>query len=476
MSPSNQTIILGGVTIVDPRDGSLMPNVDITISEGRIVSVTKISAQSATAPGRIGLLGKYVVPGFQDMHAHALNASDPTGALRLMLAFGVTGFRQMSGMGALLAARAAGTLAHGPDDPRLVELPGEILSPANAATVEQALVTLHAEVDKGADFIKVVAVSPAVFTAVQQEARKIGTTISGHLPVASDPVTVSHDGMRSLEHLGPGVVLLAACSSERDSIREILGQAPEIRLPKVKLPFMDRIFAAILTRIVVNPVQRSSADSVQLLQRAIDTFDEARARELAGVFAADGTWNTPTLIRQLTTVECDLPRFPADPDLRYVAPGTLKLWKRTAANFARKFTVEQRATFHAQYELQLRLLKIFDDAGVGLLAGTDATGGVWVIPGASLHHEFDELARAGLSPLRVLQTATWNAAEFLGTTAATGTVEPGKVADLVILEANPVESVDALHGVAGVVLGGRYHSAADLEAMKAGVASARSIS
>jgi imidazolonepropionase-like amidohydrolase len=84
------------------------------------------------------------------------------------------------------------------------------------------------------------------------------------------------------------------------------------------------------------------------------------------------------------------------------------------------------------------------------------------VPGYSLHQEFDELARAGLSPLRVLQTVTLDAAEFLGRTKTRGTVEKGKQADLVVLDQNPIESVDHLHGIAGVVRAARYHPAAEL--------------
>ena len=85
-------------------------------------------------------------------------------------------------------------------------------------------------------------------------------------------------------------------------------------------------------------------------------------------------------------------------------------------------------------------------------AGSDSGGAAWEVPGLALHQEFDELARAGLSPLRVLQLTTSNAAEFLDAAAVMGSVDAGKHADLVLLEANPLESVDHLHRISGEVL------------------------
>jgi len=104
------------------------------------------------------------------------------------------------------------------------------------------------------------------------------------------------------------------------------------------------------------------------------------------------------------------------------------------------------------------MVRIFDEEGVKMIAGSDVSASGWEIPGFALHEEFDQLAAAGLTPLRILQMATINAAEFLCRTATSGTLEPRKDADVVLLSANPVENVAHLHDIAGVVRAGRYYS------------------
>jgi imidazolonepropionase-like amidohydrolase len=103
------------------------------------------------------------------------------------------------------------------------------------------------------------------------------------------------------------------------------------------------------------------------------------------------------------------------------------------------------------YQRQLALTKLFDDAGVRMMAGTDGDGQV---PGHSLHQEFDELAKAGLSPLKILQMTTLNPAEFLGRTTTMGSIEVGKNADLLLLDANPIVTVQNMHRIDGVVRAG----------------------
>jgi imidazolonepropionase-like amidohydrolase len=189
-----------------------------------------------------------------------------------------------------------------------------------------------------------------------------------------------------------------------------------------------------------------------------------KARALGRRFAAAGTWQCPTLIRLRTQQMCDSADFRDDPDLRFVSARSARAWEDAARAFAR-FSAADHVTFAALYRRQLELVRLFAAEGVPLLAGTDCVGAAWVIPGPSLHREFDELAEAGLDPLAVLQTTTLNPARFLGLADELGTVEPGRAADLVLLDADPIADVENLHRVSGVVRAGTPYPAADLAAM-----------
>ena len=121
------------------------------------------------------------------------------------------------------------------------------------------------------------------------------------------------------------------------------------------------------------------------------------------------------------------------------------------------------------FAAQLRLTGLFDAAGVKMLAGTDF-GGQWIVPGRSLHREFDLLARSGVSPLHILQMATMGPARYLGREASMGAVEAGRDADLVLLAGDPNASAANLHKVSGVVRAGRFLSRRDLDTLSSDIA------
>jgi imidazolonepropionase-like amidohydrolase len=455
--------ILHDTTVIDVRDGGARRGVDITIDGGRISSITPSSDDHPEGVTVVDARGTYAVPGFCDMHAHPLaGRNDASPALRLMLACGVTGFRQMGGSRSLLDDRSNGRLRLPVDGPALLSTPGDVLLPFNAGSEDAALHTVRQQAEDGADFIKVAMVTPQVFFPLQAEAARLGLTTVGHLPVGIDVKAASDGRMRSIEHLGPGVGIVAACCDHQDAIEHTVADRPAPKFPTVpRLPFAERLMGMLMSRmmakIVINPVLMAKPADAELIADAGNSFNDGKARELAKVFAADQTWQCPTLIRLRTQQFCDDPTYHHDPNNRFASQRTLKGWRKAAKKYASR-PEAMRTAYRNIYTRQLHLVRIFDEEGVKLLAGSDVSGSGWEIPGFALHQEFDQLAAAGLTPLRILQMTTINAAEFLGRTDTMGTVDIGKDADIVLLSGDPTEDVAKLHDIVGVVRAGRYYS------------------
>jgi imidazolonepropionase-like amidohydrolase len=471
--------ILRDSTVVDVRDGSLRRAVDIRVEGGRIASIAPTSDDHPDQVAVVDARGKYAVPGFCDMHAHPLaDRRDAEPALKLMLACGVTGFRQMGGSRTLLNDRATGNLILPADGPALLAMPGEVLLPFNAGTESVALQSVRRQAEAGADFIKVAMVTPQVFFPAQAEAARLGLTTVGHLPVGIDVRAASDGRMRSIEHLGPGVGVVAACCDHQSAIDEAVADRPAPKFPTVpRLPFADRLMemlmARVMAKIVINPLLLAKPVDAELIADAGRSFNDEKARDLARVFAADQTWQCPTLIRCRTQQLCDDPAYRTDPNNRFASKRTLKSWRKATDKYSSRPTA-MRTAYRNHYARQLQMVRIFDQEGVQMIAGSDVGGSGWEIPGFALHEEFDQLAAAGLTPLRILQMTTINAAEFLGRTATMGTVEPGKDADIVLLSANPVEKAAHLHNIAGVVRAGRYFPPETLSATIEAIAQTRS--
>ena len=461
MADSNRpgVVVLRGVTVVDTRTGSLTPDLDVTLTDGRIARITPSAARKQDrpdgAPAPIDAAGKYVVPGYLEMHTHVLGPDYLARDLQLMLRTGITGFRLMSGSDKLLKQRRDGKLPLSDDTPELLSTPGAVLNPANAGTVRAAVTTVREQYAAGADFIKTALVSAPVFFAAQAEAQRLGLPIVGHLPAGIDVRAASKGGIRSIEHRGAGTGVLVSCSTDEAKIRAQLRAEPGMKAPPFRIPFADKVMGPIIKKIVINPVLRSSPLDVQMLRRAIDTFDQGRAEELAAQFVADGTWHCPDpdpRADQRALRRARVPRRPEPAVHGRADPGRLASGRGPVRRPARR----------DQGHLPRRLRPAAPpDQTAGRRRGQADRGQRLVrrrLGGArlqSLHEEFDQLARGLRLTLWSSQTATLDAAEFLGREDTLGTVEPGKEADLVLLNEDPVENVQNLHAIAGVVRGGR---------------------
>jgi cytosine/adenosine deaminase-related metal-dependent hydrolase len=452
-----QRLVLTGVTIVDTHDGRKTRDMTIAIQGGKIARISGgDQIETSDTQTTIDATGKFVVPGYLDMHAHPLQSRDAEGGLNMMLVHGITGVRQMSGSAELLAAHRAGTLVPWAGCPELLALPGTILTPFNAGSPEAALAEVQKQKAAGADFIKVVEVSRAAFFAALGEADRLGLPFTGHIPATVSVRQAAIAGMRAVEHLFGS---LEACSTAEAALLEPAQPVSARSAAVVEAPDPAAMERALANPILVRPPGYARE------ARIVETYSEDKSHSLAREFASAGTWQVPTLIRLRTMEFGDDPQYRNDPNLQYVPFATRQVWHALAEQFATRLAPAEKHVMSHLFSLQSGLVRVFKEAGVKMLAGSDSGGG-WCIPGAALHQEFELLHDAGVSPLEILQMTTLNGAKFLGREDSMGSVAEGKNADLVLLDADPLASVKNLKEIYGVVRGGSYYSSDMLEALK----------
>ncbi len=449
-------LVLDRVTVIDVRTGKLLRNRAVVIAGGKIVKVAAAgSVTAADAAQRVDGAGRFVVPGYNDMHAHNLNTASPETSLPLMLASGVTGFRQMA------PALPSGKPPLPADSPALLAMPGTLLAGPAFAQPAAVIAEVARQKTAGVDFIKVVDLPAPAFIAAADAARANGLPYAGHLPPSVDARDAMAHGMVAIEHLGPGISVLLSCSRDEAAIRAMIASAPPVRAPvDFSLP------PAQLARALANPNLLNSPAVFALFRRVIATYDEAKCRAFAADVAKSGTWMVPTLTRLEAMDLGNDSALRDNPDLRDVPPVVRTMWRDVGTDFDAKLSPEQKQVLADLFARQSALAKLFDASGVKMLTGTDF-GGQWIAPGSSLHREFDLLARAGLPPLSILRMTTLDPAHFLHREAQMGAVEAGKVADLVLLDADPTASAANLHRVVAVVRAGRYLDRAALDAIAA---------
>ncbi|MGA8762439.1 MAG: amidohydrolase family protein, partial [Candidatus Sulfotelmatobacter sp.] len=205
----------------------------------------------------------------------------------------------------------------------------------------------------------------------------------------------------------------------------------------------------------------------------LSTYNPERAAALFALLAKNHTWQCPTLVWERGGNLIDEADFTHDMRAKYV-PAHWKdvTWRRFTEQIIHEFNTDGSATRKRFVAKELEVVNAMHRAGVQFLAGTDTPAGVYVFPGFSLHEELQRLVAAGFTPMEALQTATLNPAKFLGMEDRLGTIEKGKLADLVLLDENPLDNIRNTQKIAAVVINGRLLSRADLDKMLAGVEAA----
>ena len=415
-------------TIIDPDSPTVRADQAVVVRGSRIERVGPSATVRPPDGARvIDATGKYLIPGMWDMHVHV----DVTGGrplLGLFVAAGVTGVRDMNGDLARLRGWqreiAAGTLA----GPRMVVSGPYITGRASPLPHLLALTPAEGEraVDSlariGVDFIKVHnRLSPETSAAIGRAAARHGMVVAGHVSLPLSPLDAARSGVRSEEHL--------------------------YAFPNWCSPADSAVIAG----------------ATELQQYVMGRCTSEPQAAMYVALAREQTWITPTLGVQQGLAELRVPIVRGDSTAQYYSDALLE---RLAEEFELPPAPPAAAVAAGQrlFERRLALVGALHRAGVRLLGGTDSpltVGG----PGASLVGELEWLVRAGLTPREALRTVTTEPARYFAADSL-GSVSAGRVADLVLLDADPLEDVANVRRIALVMSNGRLFEARDLERLR----------
>ena len=432
--PVNAAHAFIDVTVVSMAGPEPAPHRTVLVADGRIVAVGPAGEVSvpATAP-RIDGRGKFLLPGLADMHAHVGFDYQPgqTGEradLLLYLASGVTSIRNAVGSPATLALEEAvenGMLV----GPRL-ETASPLLEGENAVwdfatrilSAEEARAAVRRIAADGYESIKIYhTLSRETYKAVVDEAVKLGIPFFGHVPFEVGVEEVLADGQASIEHFrGYDIDGLSLDVLEIDG-----GRSAER-------------FASWLN------------------------MSGGRMDELVRATVAAGTWNCPTFVVNAMLIDADrLDEYAGHPMAAYMPADLVARFRESGLEDL--FSMESRDMLRQARPRMLEFLKKLHDAGAPLMTGTDTFPSL--VPGFTLIDELGTFVEAGLSPYAALQAATTGPARYLGEGDTRGRILPGMAADLVLLGANPLDDIENLWQLDGVMANGRWFSRETLLSM-----------
>jgi imidazolonepropionase-like amidohydrolase len=402
----------------------------VIVRDGRIESVGPTSGTDVPrGTDIVDATGRFLIPALADMHVHlegeAWNVMFPPDEqfapddldferlLFLYVANGVATVEVMSALPEHVAVRDS--IARGEMlGPRLVlsrmiDGPGKAWPPPIADWVATGAEGRQAVLDArqvGYDRMKVYSfLDPPTYDAILATAREVGMDVDGHVPYALS---------------------------------------------------VERVVEAGQTHIV---------HSEEIMKQAAGDYSRERIEYFATILAESGTWVTPTLItsRNVLAILDDPASALAPPESRYLHPMDLGIWAFINTNLLQTIPQEQRVGLREGFEeFQQPLTLALHEAGAGLMTGTDALL-PGCLPGFSVHDELGELVGAGLSAFDALRCSTTAPHEFLDETDQAGTIEPGKRADLVLLEADPLEDIANTRTIAGVMIRGTWLPGEEIE-------------
>ena len=406
------------VTVIPMDRERTVPGQTVVVRGDRIVAIGPADQVEVPAGGlRVDGRGKFLIPGLAEMHAHIPGGQAPDSVVErtlfLYVSGGITTIRGMLGHPRHLALRDR--VARGALLSPTVYTSGPSFNGNSVTTPASAGKMVTEQKAAGYDFLKIhPGLTREVFDAMAATAQRAGIRFAGHVPLA--------------------VGLQRALEARYASIDHLDGYVEAMVRPGAPVKPADSKFFGL---------------------NLGEHLDETRLPALVEATRKAGVWNVPTqsLMENLAPGET-ADALARRPEMRYVPARTLSQWAEEKNSLLEE-TGSSPKSATAMMEARRRLIKALHAGGAGLLLGSDAPQ-IYNVPGFSIHRELESLVAAGLTPYQALETGTRNVAVFFETLSETGTVETGKRADLVLLDANPLADVRNTTRRAGVMLGGRW--------------------
>jgi len=415
-------LVLTHVTLIDGTGSAPQSGVSVVISDGRIRAISDKGKVEVPKKARVvDASGKYIIPGLWDMHVHFYAGGEDLAPL--FIAMGITSVRDMGGdfvqMEKIRSQIKDGTLI----GPR-IKMPGPMLESAKWIAMvetllhkpllpkrvgvenpEEAVDKVNAVAALGVDFLKIrTCASKETYYAILDAAKNAGLPVFGHLPMMVTLAEASDAGQRSIEH-----------------------------------------------NFFTNIEKMSEVEKGYLI---------AKLKKNGTVFVPTLATDRSRLIpKEQTLAILDDRNGELDYRRPYLPKGLLDFWEESISLEKYMSGIDWEKLFNTGYAFLRELHK----EGVKIMAGTDL-GVPLVYPGFSLHDELHHLVeKIGMTPMEALASATRLPSEFMGLGDSLGTVEAGKIADLVVLDANPLENISNTLKINAVVVGGILYEQADLQ-------------
>ncbi len=408
------------VNVITMENETVLKDQTVLIRDGKIAKIgaavdINIKGGATVIDGR----GKYLIPGISEMHAHIPGNQNGTEiveeTLFLYLSNGITLIRGMLGQPYHLTLREQ--VAKGDVLGPRIYTSGPSINGNTVRSVEEAQAKVTAQKEAGYDFLKLhPGLTRENFDAVVATANEVGIPYAGHVST--------------------GVGVRRAIEAKYASIDHVDGYIEGLVPSSIRVnPNTNGFFGVNFT----------------------DIADENLIPELVNATKAAGVWIVPTQ----AMMERWIGPTPAaeignDPEMQYINPRILNNWIRTKDNILNNSTydADQANKFNA---LRRKVIGDMHKAGVGILLGSDAPQ-VFNVPGFSIQREMDAMFRSGMSPYEILKAGTVNPAIYFGDENLYGMVKEGLSADLILLEANPLENIANMKDPAGVMVRGEWLS------------------